>query len=623
MYLVPRAFSLIFKHRRDLWGIPGLSVSYVFASIYVAMVSATFLQAPLVAGIAYGASAVIEASDILPESRAGRRLSDWRRGLDVRSQWRLILFIAAMAASSADGALLVAFGAVALATNLGIRLIRNPVLGLATDRHVRPLGALGTGADRLALAQGLARRRDLTELPLQISVAAAGLLLSLPAGTAFPVAFAIGAAAAVAFAALTYAAAVGLRCRQLRPVLLQGAHDTEVIDGFRAFDPEVLCYFNGHRRSLYAVNVWLRTFEECGRRVALVFRHNDVKDVPTDRLPGIVVTKDSLVEQLVTPSTRVALYPANGTLNIQLLRDNRLTHVFIGHGDSDKVGSARQFARVYDRIWVSGQAGADRYPAAGIDIPANRFDVVGRPPLSPKLRALEREAATVEGELGPYERVIAELAEVDDGSAVPTTILYAPTWEGYFEDANYSSLEVMGTELIETILEHLPLVRVIFKPHPLSGHRNPGAFDAIDEIRSLLEKADAYHAASTSHGEVQLYDWFDHTDLLIGDISSVVSDFLMWDRPYAITNPKRLSASEMGSQFPSTRSAYVLEPDARLMATVLDGALTHDPLGRRRHDARTYFLGDPDRDPLDMFREQLDIVYDTKEPAGLIREDPI
>jgi hypothetical protein len=67
----------------------------------------------------------------------------------------------------------------------------------------------------------------------------------------------------------------------------------------------------------------------------------------------------------------------------------------------------------------------------------------------------------------------------------------------------------------------------------------------------------------------------------------------------------------------------MIEPDARLMATVLDGALTHDPLRRRRHEARAHFLGDPDRDPLDMFREQLDTVYETTESAGLIREDPI
>ena len=623
MYSLQRAWRLTFKHRRLLFGIPGFYVSYAFAATYLALALATLYREPLVAGIAYIITAVIEAADILPESRRERKLTDWRRGLDVRSQWRILLYVGAMAAAGADGALLVTFAVVALAANLGIRVIRSPILGLSTDRRLRPLGALDQGADRLIRARAAVRRRDLAELSLQSAVAAAGFALTLPTAFEVGVAPAVVAAFVFGLAGLADAVEAGFRCRQFRPTLLLGDHDADVIEGFRAYDPEVLCYFNGHHRSLYAVNVWLRTFEESGLRVALIFRHNDVTEIETDRLPGIVVSDDSLIEQLITPSTRVALYPANSTLNIHLLRDNRLSHVFIGHGDSDKAGSASPFSRAYDRIWVSGQAGIDRYAAAGVEIPDDRFDVVGRPPLSSSLRAIERDGARAAAGAGPMERLLAELAEVDQGGPAPTTILYAPTWEGYFEEANYGSLEVMGLELVTAILEHFPAIRIIFKPHPMSGHRRPGAKTVVSDIEALLSAAATYHPSPSLHPDVDLYDWFDHTDLLVTDISSVLSDFMMWDNPCAVTNPTELSAAELGKRFPTTRTAYVLDPDARLVATVLDGALTHDPLRERRHQARRHFLGDPDRDPLEMFREQLTSLYDATQPVGLIREDPI
>lgn len=203
------------------------------------------------------------------------------------------------------------------------------------------------------------------------------------------------------------------------------------------------------------------------------------------------------------------------------------------------------------------------------------------------------------------------------------TILYAPTWEGYFEEANYCSLEVMGVELIAGILERFPEIRIIFKPHPMSGHRRSAVKAAAEEIDDLLRAAATYHPSPVDHPDVDLYDWFDHAALLVTDISSVLSDFLMWDRPCAVTNPTQVSAAELNERFPTTRTCYILDPGTRLAATVLEGALAHDPLGKRRHEARRLFLGDPDRDPLEMFREELTGLYESTRTVRLVREDPL
>lgn len=615
-YRLSRAFDLIMPHRRPLFGIRWLHPSYFFTLVYLAMAAGALLQEPVVSGAAYAFSGLIEERDIIPADRRSRRLSGWRRGLEIRSQWRTLLFLAAMATGNAAAELTVTFLVIALLSTIAVRLVRARQLQMDTRRRLTPLGSLHTGKERLEAAGILARRRDLAELPIQVSVGLAALFVSLPTASDITNTTAIVLAGVVSGAAVGYLLQLAARIRRLRPALLTGQHDDEVLAEFLSYDPEVICYFNGHRGSLYAVNVWLRTFELASKRVALVFRHRDVRAIGTDSLPGIVVPRDEVVERLVAPSTRVALYPTNGTLNVHLQRDPRLSHVFIGHGDSDKAGSASPATRSYDRIWVSGTAGRERYQSAGLDIDDDRFDIVGRPPLSPRIRAVEQEYTVLADEESPYDLLDAAIAEADAASTPPFTILYAPTWEGYFDKSDYSSVEVLGVQLIESILEHLPGVRMIFKPHPMQGRRNPDMRTASTTIREMLEADEnAVHPDTRDHPQIPLYRWFDFADVLVTDISSVLSDFMVWDRPYFVTNPRRLALEQLHSKFPTTKAAYVIDgTDPELDVVLIQNAIDHDPMAERRRRAMARYLGDPDRDPLEMFNEQLDRLWDQQGP---------
>jgi hypothetical protein len=413
--------------------------------------------------------------------------------------------------------------------------------------------------------------------------------------------------------AITLVGIVALQCRALRPGMLLD-HDEEVLAAFRALDPEVICYFNGHPGSTYAVDVWLRTFEACGRRVALVYRHRSVRSVDTDRLPGIVCQSEATVEKLVAPSTRIALYPANSTLNVHLQRDKRLSHVFIGHGDSDKAGSASPFTRGYDQVWVSGPAAIDRYSEAGVDIAPHRFVTIGRPPLSPRIRRADSEhrarSFAGAGEPDPAEALQDALAEADGDGPAPTTILYAPTWEGYFDDSDYSSIEVLGMELIGLLLEEFPECRIVYKPHPMTGRRKSNLKAVSDEIRTALAGAPVFHPSTAEHPDVSLHEWFDLTDLLIADVSSVISDFLAWDRPYVATNPFGISLEELRQRFPSTAAAYVVEPGSPSTGPVMGSALGPDPLQHRRSEAKRRLLGDLEADPMELFDSAIEALYD-------------
>lgn len=599
---------LLAPNDRPLWGVAGLRISYAHFAVYAALAWSAATSRPIVGGIAMATAAVVEASDALAGPRFGLTTQEMRRGFDIRTQWRTPLFVLVLAAAPAPTGSIGTFaGLVLVAAVLG-RIMRSDRLMLLSDRRLRPLGAMTEGVHRLARARRVERLRDLSELWLQVTVTLSALMLTLPTEFDITTDSVIVGSLGLGAVAVGYAAVMAVVARRLRPeMLLQ--HDRQVLEAFLAYEPEVLCYFNGHPGSGYGVDVWLRTFENCGKRVALIYRHQSVESVDTTRLPGLVVREDPMVEKVVGPSTRVALYPANGTLNVHLQRDKRLAHVFIGHGDSDKAGSANPYTQSYDQVWVSGQAGIDRYHSMGVDIPMERFVVVGRPPLSPRVRTaaaahfVARHAAA--GHTPPLERLHAELERHDSGEP-PHTILYAPTWEGYFEDSDYSSIESMGLDLVDAVVEHLPGVRIIFKPHPLTGHRRPELLDIVEAIRRRLAAAPDHHPSTAEHPDVDLYDWFDLADLLIADVSSVITDFMMWNRPFVATNPLGLTIEEFHRRFPSTTAAYVVDRGTRSTPTVFRSALDHDPLRSRRIELQRHFVGPPEQDSLDLFSDALE-----------------
>ena len=61
------------------------------------------------------------------------------------------------------------------------------------------------------------------------------------------------------------------------------------------------------------------------------------------------------------------------------MRFQHLTHIYLGHGDSDKPPSYNPTHAMYDQIFAAGPAAARRYAAHGVSIPAEKFRIVGRP----------------------------------------------------------------------------------------------------------------------------------------------------------------------------------------------------------------------------------------------------
>ena len=91
-----------------------------------------------------------------------------------------------------------------------------------------------------------------------------------------------------------------------------------------------------------------------------------------------------------TYQPEVVLYVNQNVSNFDVLAYARPQHVFLSHGESDKVYMVSNQAKAYDLTFVAGQAAVDRYRAALHDFDTDaKLRVIGRPQLH-----VERAAAT-------------------------------------------------------------------------------------------------------------------------------------------------------------------------------------------------------------------------------------
>ncbi|SCG60772.1 CDP-glycerol glycerophosphotransferase family protein [Micromonospora halophytica] len=362
------------------------------------------------------------------------------------------------------------------------------------------------------------------------------------------------------------------------------------LDSYR---PEVALYFAGPAKDVYQANMWLAPTEALQQRGVVLMRSREAfQELADTRLPVICVPAGVDFMNLELGSVRTALYAANVGANIHMLREPGMKHVFVGHGDSDKQASVNPYSKVYDEVWVAGLAGRERYARAGVGVRDEDIVEIGRPQLA-GVHTFGSEAV---------QR--------------PFTVLYAPTWEGWLDDDPYhTSLVLMGERIVKGLLATSPAVRLIYKPHPLTGSRSKEAKAVHERLVALIRAAGGDTEATSLDGPAHrvvtgrvpaLFDCFNQTDLLISDVSSVVSDFVQSQRPYVVANPSGLPEDQFRRDFPTSRAAYLLSVDCGELEKIL--ALTRagdDPMTDARRELKTYLLGPAEANPMDRFQEEI------------------
>jgi CDP-glycerol glycerophosphotransferase (TagB/SpsB family) len=198
-----------------------------------------------------------------------------------------------------------------------------------------------------------------------------------------------------------------------------------------------------------------------------------------------------------------------------MFRYGRMWHVFINHGESDKVYMTTNQFKAYDYSLVAGDAAIERLRHKLWNFDMKRRAIpIGRP-----------QADHLEG-VAPFE--------ADDR----TVVLYAPTWEGDRQSAAYGSIASHGVNLVSALLA-TGTHRVIYRPHPRSGVTDPAYRAANESIIAAIAAANsADPAAQHVFDESPTLGWqLVVADVAITDISAMVYDRLATGKPLIITRP--------------------------------------------------------------------------------------
>lgn len=353
------------------------------------------------------------------------------------------------------------------------------------------------------------------------------------------------------------------------------------------YRPEIIVHLSGPETAGYQINTWLESLESLSQHVLIVIR--DAKlftKLRATPIPSIQLRDAGELMMLDLAPAKIALYPSNTGNNIHLLRLPSLMSAFIGHGDSDKSASNNPFSRVYDELWVAGEAGADRYRKSNLGIHDDQYRRVGRP----QVHRITRTPLLGEEEI--------------------PTILYAPTWEGVNLQQEYSSVSAVGIRIIEAMIAADPPVRIIYKPHPFTGQRDAKYRGVHARIVALIKAANAKHGTKhrvvTGGGGKQptINECFNLASGLISDISSVVSDFLASVKPYAVFNHTDLDPATFVTEYPSTGAATVIQRDGSGIQDFIDVVTrtAEDTHAAARDALSTYLLGSPGQRTLESFQ---------------------
>ncbi len=283
---------------------------------------------------------------------------------------------------------------------------------------------------------------------------------------------------------------------------------------------KIAVYFADAKVNLYQMRQWYAPLAEISKDwpVAIISRSPSAvlalwNEAP---IPALYLRRVADLEHFVqSQDLRIVFYVNQNARNFQMFRYGRMWHVFINHGESDKMYMTTNQFKAYDYSLVAGDAALDRLSHKLWDFDLDKKAIpIGRP-----------QADHFAGDL-PY---------VPDDR---TVVLYAPTWEGDREAAAYGSIATHGVALVTALLatgRH----RLIYRPHPRSGVLDP-VYRAAN--KQIIEAIAAANAADPSAHHV--YDdgpalgWqLVAADVAITDISAMVYDRLATGKPLIVTRP--------------------------------------------------------------------------------------
>jgi len=326
-------------------------------------------------------------------------------------------------------------------------------------------------------------------------------------------------------------------------------------------------HISGPANSSYQLSTWFPLFAQLDERYIIMVREESLYAEICQLTDQPVVYASSLraIDDVLATGIGTVFYVNNAASNTHLVRRAQLHHVQLLHGDSDKPSSRNPVSAMYDELFVAGEAAIDRYWDHDILIAREKFRIVGRP-----------QVGDISGPL-PVTG--------------PRTVLYAPTWNGFFNDANYSSLP-HGVEIVGALLDQG--ATVIFREHPYTNKAAELA-QKVSDIHELLTANAAATGRQHRFGpamfeEMSLVDCFNASDAAVADISAVPIDYLFSAKPIAIMEMRPDILVRTEGRPTLAAASYIAQPEDDIDAW-MSRLLADVDLPAEREAAREYYLG--------------------------------
>ncbi len=338
---------------------------------------------------------------------------------------------------------------------------------------------------------------------------------------------------------------------------------------------KIAVYFADGSVNMYQIRQWYKPLLALSERWPVLILSRGATAAATliqeSPLPvAYVRTVVALERTIAEQDIRIVFYVNQNAKNFQMFRYGRRWHVFINHGESDKMYMTTNQFKAYDYSLVAGDAALARLGRVLWDYDLSKRAIpIGRP-----------QADHFSGELPytPDER---------------TVVLYAPTWEGDRASAAYGSIVSHGVTLVRELVatgRH----RVVFRPHPRSGVVDPAYGAAKRAIVALL--ADANRADPGAH---HVYDdgpelgWqLSAADVAVVDISAMVYDRLATGKPLLVTRPTHPDAV-VDSEGYLTACEWLTADGAGAIVQETERLLHDDETVARIEYWSRHYFGDP------------------------------
>ncbi|MBA8991298.1 hypothetical protein FHW23_002567 [Curtobacterium pusillum] len=335
---------------------------------------------------------------------------------------------------------------------------------------------------------------------------------------------------------------------------------------------EIAVYFADGPVNMYQVRQWYAPLAEltATHPVAIISRSPGtmLKLLEESPVPAVYARQVVDLERFVEEQApKIVLYVNQNARNFQMMRYGRMWHVFVNHGESDKMYMTTNQFKAYDYALIAGDAARERLSDALWDYDLDaRTIAIGRP------QADHFAGAT------PYP--------ADDR----TVVLYAPTWEGDRAAAAYGSIASHGTTIADRVLAS-PTHRLVYRPHPRSGIRDAAYKAAHERIVAAIASANA--ADPTAH---HVYDdgpelgWqLAGADVAITDISAMIYDRLAVGKPLIVTRPVSPEA-DVDERGYLGDANWLAASDAQDVVARIDAAANDaEELAKLQHWVQRYF----------------------------------